>query len=83
MYFFGYKFGGGGLQFDGVLLNNRLGYRRDVVVKEKVVCTCGLSEWIHCRVVEIGVIGPRVVGLMSGQRYIPAERQQEWRSARG
>jgi hypothetical protein len=47
MYFLGYKFGGRRLQLDGILLDNGLGDWRDIVVEEKVVCTCCLSEWVY------------------------------------
>jgi hypothetical protein len=46
-YFFGDEFGGGSLQLHGVLLNDRLGNRRDIIVEEQVIRTCCLSEWIY------------------------------------
>jgi hypothetical protein len=47
VYFFGDKFGGGGLQLHGALLNDRLGNRCDIIVEKQVICTCCLSEWIY------------------------------------
>ena len=55
--FLWYEFGGGSLELWRVWLKDWLSDRSDIVVKEEIVGTCGLSEWVYRGVVIGGVIG--------------------------